>query len=340
MAVTNVNDIIVPEVFWPYFTKRLNDLNAFVRSGIITADQKFNQFVDAEGITVNMPYWEDLTGDEETVGRNSETQPGNIGTDKDVAIKFMREKSFGARDIAGMLATGTMNEPMMVIADGFAEYWVRQDQKRLLNTLSGVMDAPTMAPLTRNIALGAPGTSGVDNWFTATSFIDAKQLLGDHKDQLTALAMHSAVEAWLTKQDLIDFVPASESRPSIKTFMGHEIHIDDGMTRVEENGTYRYDTFLFGRGAVASGEGTKDEKPLAASGTWKLEYGRDSKKGVSWIIQRRKLLQHIRGVRWKGNPAEDMPNNSELATSTNWERVFDVKDMKVVRFRHNIKEAA
>ena len=51
--------------------------------------------------------------------------------------------------------------------------------------------------------------SGNGAKWSGSAFIDAQQLLGDNKAELTAVVMHSAVEAALRKQDLIDVIQPS-----------------------------------------------------------------------------------------------------------------------------------
>src|ERR1043166_746553 len=64
------------------------------------------------------------------------------------------------------------------------------------------------------------------------TFVDATVKLGDAGQKLGAVAMHSDVEGLLRKRDLIDFVPDSEGKFSIKTFQGRRVVIDDGCPKV------------------------------------------------------------------------------------------------------------
>jgi len=76
---------------------------------------------------------------------------------------------------------------------------------------------------------------------SAHSIVDAAQKLGDAKDQLTAIIMHSATEAELKKRDLIEYIPASTNGTDrIPTFLGKRVIVDDGTPVDTENGCTRH----------------------------------------------------------------------------------------------------
>lgn len=333
MAVTNVGDIIIPEVFLPYAIQRTMELNAFVQSGVVTQDARFTALANDGGVTAHMPYFEDLQGDEEIIGRTGDVSVDAIGTDQDICVKMLRQKAYGARDIAALLAGA---DPMMAIGDLFAGWWVRQDQKRLLYSLKGVFASSSMSDLVKDISLQT-GSVSEANYFTGRSFIDAKQLLGDAKEKLSAIAIHSEVEAWLSKLDLIDIIPDSEGKGQIKTFQGLRVVVDDGMPYETVAGQRAYTSYMFAQGAVAMADGNVDKRPLGAMGTWRLEYDRQARAGESSMIMRRTIIQHVRGVKWNGaSMAADTPTNTEIQNGANWTRVYEKKAMRVVKFVHNI----
>ena len=60
MAKTAVADIIVPEVFENYTIERTAELSAFVQSGIMEADESFDDLAAGGGMVADMPFWKDL----------------------------------------------------------------------------------------------------------------------------------------------------------------------------------------------------------------------------------------------------------------------------------------
>ena len=68
------------------------------------------------------------------------------------------------------------------------------------------------------------------------------------------------------------------------------------------------------------------------------EVGRDALKGIGidYLVSRRAFLLHPRGVRFKAaSVAGITPSNSELAAKANWERVYEPKDIRIVKMVKN-----
>jgi hypothetical protein len=139
--------------------------------------------------------------------------------------------------------------------------------------------------------------------------------------------MHSAVVATLVKQGLIDYRPDAEGRPTIPTYLGKDVIVDDGMPVA--SGVYT--SYLFGQGAFGYGEGNP---PVPT------ETDRDSLQGEDILINRRHFVLHPRGVKWIGTPAGVSPTNAELQDDDNWQRVYNAKNIRIVQFKHRIAPAA
>ena len=114
MPITRIQDVIQPEVFTPYAIQRTMELSALIQSGIAQNDSQFDTLARGPNTLINMPYWEDLTGDPEVMEDTGETVPGAITTNKDVARKQGWVKSYGANALSAMLSG---DDPMRAIAD-------------------------------------------------------------------------------------------------------------------------------------------------------------------------------------------------------------------------------
>jgi len=101
--------------------------------------------------------------------------------------------------------------------------------------------------------------------------------------------------------------------------------VDDGCPAAD--GVYT--TYIFGPGAIALGNGN----PVGFVAT---ETARDSLAGEDYLINRKTLILHPRGVRWVGTAAGVSPTNAELATGTNWNRVYENKAIRIVAFKHKL----
>lgn len=359
---TKIADVIVPEIFTPYVIEKTAEKSKILTSGIATQNAKLNQLVTQGGVTMQMPFWQDLSGDDEVLDDNTALTPGKITASKDIAVLLMRGKAWGANDLSGALAG---DDPMNAIADRVSDYWARREQKTLVSMLTGVFAAASMANHILNVSTTAISGSVV---------LDAKQLLGDAADQLQALLMHSAVFTKLQKDNLIQYVSTigpDKSAISVPTYLGYNVVVDDGMpteqkykastdtsvvagknyyTYNSSTGVYtkvttptgnpstssyyeedymEYTTYLFAKGVIARGEGT----PVSFVNT---ETDRDSLAGEDYLINRRAFVLHMFGVKWVGQAAGDSPTNAELATGTNWVRVYEDKNIGVVAIKHKI----
>lgn len=320
---TKIADVIVPEIFNPYVIQRTMELSALVQSGIIQNTAEFDTLASAAARTANMPFWQDLTGADELLDDQNPLTPGRIQAAQDEAVILRRGRAWGANDLAANLAG---DDPMKAIADLVAAYWARRMQAILLSKLGGVFGAATMAGNVYDITAAAVAA---DRTITALTFVDAAQRLGDAKEQLTGVLMHSATEASLSKQDLI-MVEPKEREVAVKTFMGKRVIVDDACP-VAANGE-DYTTYLFGPGAIALGNGN----PVGFVPT---EVARDGLAGEDYLINRKTLILHPRGIRWTpgaGVPAGVSPSNAELAAAANWTRVYEAKAIRIVAFVHKL----
>ena len=198
MAGTTLQDVIVPELFNPYVINRTMELSALVQSGIITNNSEFDALASQAAPTVNMPFFEDLTGESEQIIEGADLEDNKITSNKDVAAIIRRAKMWNATDLSAALAG---SDPMAAIGTLVAQFWSRDLQKELVALLDGIFGTipageegtpPAETRLASNL-LDISGKSGnAANW-SGSAFIDAEQLLGDAKAQLTGICMHSEI---------------------------------------------------------------------------------------------------------------------------------------------------
>jgi len=333
---TALADVIVPSIFNPYVVQRSIELNAFFQSGVITdmTAEIAPQFGTRDpgrqggGTTVNMPFFNDLDGDDEVLDDTADLTINKISTGQDVAAILMRGKVFGATDLSADLAGA---DPMNVIADRFANYWTRMYQKVLFSTLAGAMGTTvsgySMAANVYNIST----LSGAAAYFDGEAFIDAVGKLGDMQSALSAVGMHSDTLNRIKKDDLIEWVQPSEGGDPVPYYQGKRVIVDDLCPKTGSGASAVYTTYLFGAGAVGWGAGSP--KVPTEVGRLPLKGG-----GQEYLVNRQKFICHIRGIKWGGTPAKPTASNSELATATNWRRVYNAKLIRVVQFKHKLEQ--
>jgi hypothetical protein len=79
-------------------------------------------------------------------------------------------------------------------------------------------------------------------------------LLGDEQGGLTGVAVHSLTLKAMVKADLIDYVPDSQGKLTIPTYLGKSVIVDDGMPVSGAGATRVFTTYIFGPGAIGYGE--------------------------------------------------------------------------------------
>jgi len=318
MTQTRLADVIEPDYFDKYVQVKSVELSRFRQSGILV-DLSSQLFPQMGGTTIQMPFFNDLTGNSDVVDDTQDLTINNITTGKDVSVKLYRAKVFGSTDLAGDLAG---SDPMAAIANRFAAFWVRDEQAVLLNAVKGQLGAVTANQL------DITGLTGSAANFDPHSFIDACGVLGDHQDMLAGFAVHSDTYKVMKKQDLIDFIEPSDGGEEIPVYQGKYVLVDDNMPKSGST----YTTYIFGPGAVAYGKASP-KVPV------ELERRALIGGGMEYLVHRRFICMHTRGVKWSPQvniPAAPTPTNTELADSGNWTRVYDNKLVHAVQFKHKL----
>lgn len=321
---TIITDVIVPEVFNPYVIQRTAELSAFYQSGIIARTPELDRLASSGGKLINMPFWEDLDGDDEVISDTDALTVGKIEAGQDVAALLTRGKAWSVNDLAKALSG---DDPMAAIGNLVADYWARRFQVILIKTLDGIFgNTATGMDYNKHDISGTPTAKDADV-ISAKTAVDAIYKLGDNANKLTGFAMHSATVAKLAKDDLIEYIKPSEGEPEVPYFLGKRVVVDDGLP--VSNGVYT--TYIFGQGAFGWGEGGAP-KPT--------ETGRDILAGDDILVSRRHFILHPRGVAFKNDSvAGATPSNTELANYANWERVYEPKNVRIVQFKHKLVTA-
>lgn len=323
MSITRLQDVIQPEVFTPYSIQRTMELSELIKSGIAQNTSEFDKLASGPNTLINMPFWDDLTGDPEVMNDEGETTPGKIVANKDVARKMAWTKSYGANALSAMLSG---DDPMKAIADLFASYWSRQYQQMLLSILDGVFAASNMTDKVHDISAETGDTALIGG----RTFLDAVQKMGDAKDLLTGVMLNSAIETYLAKNDLIDYKEESQGKVRIPYFMGKRVIVDDSMPFDTQTGVGV--SYLFGGGAIAWGNGSHpdiQQTEVVRNGL--------SLAGEDILVNRRLPLLHPRGVKWTEDSVEKaFPSFTELEAGDNWSRVYEPKAIRIVKFQFKI----
>lgn len=309
MAVTKFSDLVVPEIFTKYLIQETTKTNNFLNSGIASSDPAV--IISEGGRTVNIPFFKELSANDELLDETTALTVNNITADKDVAAIHARSVAFGATDLSKLFSGA---DPIAAMRVQLGNFWSQKFTDIILNTLTGIFG---VAALADNVLDNSA------NVLSADVMSDAMFLLGDKSAKITAIAMHSKVLAKLKKLDLISTVQPSTLEPAYNTYMTKRIIIDDAIVPVSGSGaTAVYPIYLFGAGALAYNE----NNVLAT-----YEQDRDILAKQDVFTSTRVFTMHPRGVKWIGTPVGSTPSNSELATSTNWGLVEAPKNVAIAQ---------
>ncbi len=263
--ITQLSDVIVPEIFNPYVQQVTEEKSRLITSGAIVRSPELDMDLAGGGLTFNAPSFKDLDneddnistddGDDDFTGGSANSTPKKTGTSQETVVRLSRNQSWSSADLTAALAGA---DPMNSIADRVAGYWARRLQAAFIATMTGVFADNDAAPsdsehvqedLTNDIS-GDSYSSGVTD-FSAEAFIDAAVTMGDSMGDLSMIAVHSIVYARMQKNNLIDFIPDARGETNIPTFLGRVVIVDDGVT----NSDGVYQSWLFGAGAFQLGMG-------------------------------------------------------------------------------------
>lgn len=317
----------IPQLFLEYQQEEIQDRNALVNSGLMVTNDAIQAEFAKGGKTIDLPFFGDLSGDSEVLDDTVGLTPSVLAGDIQTGVRNIRGRAWSASDLAGELAG---SDPMQAIARRTGQYWVRDMQKVMINVLRGLFASG--GPLVSSHSVGGTGTA-----LSQGLLVDAIAKLGDAGQELTGVIMRSPVYYALMKLDLIE--PASTTsqldtrlsaqRLELGTYLGRPVFVDDTLPTEagtgSGSGSAAHHTYFFGPGAFAY---------ATAPAKTPVETDRDTLKGVDFLINRTHYLVHPNGISWTGNAAGNAPTNAELATGSNWSKVFtDDRNIRLTQLR-------
>ena len=322
---TKISDIIIPEVFNPYFIERTMEKAKFYMGGIIQNNATLNQLAQSGGDTINMPFFSDLTGDAEALSDSTPLTVGKIGTAQDRARLHMLGRAFGSNDLAASLSGA---DPMAAIGNLVSDYWARQMQTYLMATMNGVLASNVAVNSGDMVKKVAVETLAGAVKFDADLFIDGQSTFGDSIGGITAIGMHPDTYYNLLKTDNISFERESMGDLVIETYRGLKVIVDRNLPKVAGTTSgFKYTTVLFGNGVFGYGQGGAKVPS---------ETDRDTLQGTDILITRTHFIMHPMGVKWNETAVAGItPTKAELATASNWTRVYEREAIKMAFVIHN-----
>lgn len=327
---TQLADVIVPEFYAEYGGINTMTSTALFQSGVLVENPIIDAQLGQGGDIFNAPSWLDLAAANDPNGTEpnlSNDDPATNATPKKItAINQVIRKSYlndswSSADFATQLAG---SDPQQRVAERLQAYWQRQYEYRLTKALYGiVLDSVANhdSDLVVDISAATTGTPVVINGESYTSpnlsrdaCVDAVATIGDKLDEFTAIAVHSSVYRDLAKADQIQFIRLSDQDFDIPTLFGLRCIKDDNLAL--PNGDFL--SVIYGKGAVAFAEGP-GRMPFEIF-RWPAQ---GNGAGVEELWARRNSVIHPAGYSFtSASVVGASPSGAELATASNWQRVF------------------
>jgi len=325
MAVTKIADIIKPEVLGKMVPALLTEHMDFLSTGLASSDYD-NVKINEGGVFINVPYYQELSGDDEVISDSTSLTPGKIATGKDIGVVCHRGKAWGSRELAKILSG---DDPMKEFARQLAKYWSYRMQQACLSVLNGVFE-PTNGVLAgagaatnthfSNVAQG----SGTAVTIADSNAIDAMLKLGDQMGQFDVMICHSKVWADIVKAKLATntqlFTNENKSLKDVPTYMGMRVIItDDVPASTNGSTTASYIAQDTSKNRYVTYFAKKDCMYLGMQQSLMTETDRDILAQEDVIASTVHFVPHLKLCKWK--VTTENPTNAVLATAGSWEKI-------------------
>jgi hypothetical protein len=333
MALTQISDVYVPEVYASYSAVDSPEKTMFFQSGVAARNASLGGLFSQGGRLAELPFWNDLDASSEpnygTDDPADVATPDKVDTGVQVARLANMNKGYQSSDLAAQLAG---NDPMQQVRNRFGSYWMKQWQRRTIATLQGVIAdniANDDADMVNEIAGATNADVAAGTLFSREAFTTAAFTSGDHFDDYIAIAVHSMVYKRMVDNDDIDFIRDSDGNLVMASFMGRQVIVDDGLPFTPAAGTNggdaaaQYTSFLFGAGLIGYDE-TSAKVPVALE----REEAQGNGAGVETLWERKNWVIHPFGTAFTNTTLTDGNATwAQLRLAANWNRVVERKNI-------------
>ena len=334
MATVQIADIYNPLTFGGLIQEKQIELNKFLSSGVAALSGILQNQISSGGNIGELTNYNPLATPEPNYSSDvsgTTSTPLNIATTKQIFRLVSQNNSWSTMDIASELA---FQKPEQAIINRIAQYWATTNEKRLIQAALGVLANNVAADSSDMLVTVATDSASaiVDaDRISANLVIEAQQTLGDHMEDLRAIAMPSTIFTRLKKQNLISFIPDARGEVNIPTYLGLTVIVDDSLPAVAGSNRITYTCILFGSAVfgMASGEVKVPSElirvPAAGNGG-----------GEEILHSRRNDVIHPFGFSFiSGSVSGQSATLAELALAANWDRIWDRKNIPLAFIQVN-----
>lgn len=336
MATTKLVDIIDVTVFQDLPPVNGPEKTAFFESGVVVRNGLLDMLATSPGKIAELPFWKDLDGSVEvnysSDDPTSSATPQKVVQGEQISRKAFVNQGWQVADLASEIAMGA--KAMDHIRSRTDKYFMRQWQRRLIAATNGILAdnvANDSGDMVINVASETIAGQTAATKFNRDAFTDAVYTMGDMGTELSAIGVHSHVMAQMVKNDDIVYIPDSEGRLVIPTYMGLRVIVDDGMAvRAGTTDGFVYTSVLYGTGAFGYGVGVADV-PVEVE----REAAQGDGGGIETLWRRNTWILHPFGFQQTGTPAAESFTLAELSLATSWDRVIERKNVPLAFLQTN-----
>ena len=344
MGGTFLSNLVTRPEFLSYTSERIFEMSRFIQSGVVQRNSALD--ARAGGTRVRVPFFDALNPTEEQIKSSNDWGTSgagyltsqNVTADEQIMTILHRGFQYATDDLSKL---GSGADPLAHVRDQLAAAINKKKTATLIAQLNGLFGNISGSGVLGANTVNVTGTTSAtsDNYLTAANVIKAKQKLGERGDELTAIAMHSAVAGYLEQTGYLQVqvsggsVSAASGLVGVpyNTFAGLRVIVDDqigvisGGTATHLN---KYPVYLFGAGVVA--EGIQQDL--------RVETDRNKSSFQDLLIVDYHYGYHVNGTKWSA--AGDNPTNAStsgnLAATGSWGLAYDnAKNVPLVRLLVN-----
>jgi len=327
---TFLGDLVTRPEFLGYVQEDIYNQCKWIQSGAVVR----NTALDARkgGVKVEVPFFKPIAPTEERIESNNTwgtssngyLTPQKIQATNQIMPIIHRGFSYAVDDLSKL---GTGSDPMGAIRNQISQAINKLRTATLKNQLEGIFGT-ALAGNTTDASSATTSTNA--NYLTLSNVVKAKNLLGERSSELTTIAMHSDVYAYLQEVGALQFSANNlasgtaitwgggglgVTNTQVATFMGLTVIQDDLLTPVlNSGGSDQYPVYLLGSGAI--NEGVQQELSIEADRN---------------ILSLQDVIScsyhygfHLGGTRYGG---ADNPTNTVLATDGSWALAYTERKM-------------
>lgn len=290
--------------------------NELLRSGAIYQDRTLYSMMKSQtaGHRVTKPIFGLIGGEPQNYDGQTDVETNTTPTAQQTAIVIGRMNGWSEQDFAYDISGGT--DFMGNVASQVNAYWDERDQKTIIKVLDGIfsMTGAKNKPFIEDHTYVEDGPIG------PTTLNNARQqAMGDNKDAMSLIIMHSRVATSLENQNLLEFVKYTDSdgierNMNIARYNGHTVLVDDSMP-VKDG---KYTSYLLGRGVLGY-------TPVDVMKPNEVVRDAKTRGGMTELITRRRRIISPYGISFNGDASILSPTDDQLADGKNWDLVIDTE---------------